>query len=280
MVREHSAFLKRQRLYEVRFQKLFFRYLRLVYYTAANTIENVGVDAYMKQILARQHKTELDSIYRRLYTKVTLDEAAIQEMLLEGAEMAKKDLIDDISSAFPFTGGAKINIFRQLLKEYLTIRIGQRITEVTQSTVKFVAEAIEKGIAEGLGNSQIAKLLREKTDFNKNRALVIARTETVTASNQGKFMSALSANLVYEKRWIPTNQPGRTRRSHLAMLNTPFIDLDEPFLVPSPKLGGGVEVARYPGDESLSAGNSVNCRCSIGFRVKRDKEGNPLRRIF
>lgn len=277
-IRQHRAFLQRQNRYEKKWAKIFFRYFNKVYKTAAHIIENEGVESYLSKILQYQNENELQSIYRKLYDEVTINEAIIEKRLLMGLESTQKDIIDDLIQAFPYKGGADIQIFRQLLKEYLIVRIGTRITQVTASTVKFISEAIQQGINEGLGALQIARLIREKTDFNRNRSLMVARTETVTGSNQGKYMSALSSDLVYEKRWIPTNQPGRTRETHLAMLNTPFIDMDAPFLVPGPK--GGFETARYPGDESLSAANTVNCRCSIGFRVKRDAEGNPIRRIF
>ena len=276
--RQHNAFLRRQRSYELKYTPLFYNYFKLVYNTAATSIEKGGVNAYLAQILQRQHKSELESIYRRLYMDVTISEAKTELRLLNGQESSQKDIVDDIVQAFPYRDGAEIKLFRELLEEYLPIRILTRITQVNETTVRHISQIIEKGISEGLGGLQVAALIRKQTDFNQNRALLVARTETVTASNQGKFMTANSSNLVMEKRWIPTNQPGRTRESHLAMLNSPFIDLDQPFFIANSK--GGVEVARYPGDETLSAENTCNCRCSIGFRVKRDENGNPLRKTF
>ena len=278
--RQHNAFLRRQTAYERRYTPQFYNYFKLVYDTAATMIEKGGVNAYLSQIENRQHTAELNAIYRRLYDQVTIDEARIELRLLSGTKSSKmvtKDLIDDIVGTFPFRDGATIRLFRQLLNDYLEIRIATRITLVTETTVKHVARVIEIGIAEGLGALSIAKLLREQTDFNRNRSLLVARTETVTGANQGKFMAAQSSTLVMEKRWIPTNQPGRTRPSHLAMLNSPFIDMDQPFFIANSK--GGVETARYPGDESLSAENTCNCRCSIGFRVKRDENGDPIRKM-
>ena len=276
--KQHQAFLQRQKVYEERYRVPFFRYLQGVYERAATVIIDSGLEVYYQRSQDILNEAQLQAIYIRLYNDVTIQEARIQFRQFNEAESAQKDLIDDIVEQFPYQGGATIRLFRRLLNEYLVVRIGTRITEVTATTVKDIAAVIERGISDGLGGREIAALLRQQTDLNRVRSLMIARTETVTASNQGKFMSANSSDLVYEKRWIPANQPGRTRPTHLAMLNSPFIDLDQLFFIG--KRNGGVETARFPGDESLSAENTVNCRCSLGFRVKRDRNGNPMRKTF
>lgn len=46
-------------------------------------------------------------------------------------------------------------------------------------------------------------------------------------------------------------------------------EFNKPFFV------GGEEI-EYPGAPNASAGNVINCRCTIGFTAKRDKQGNLI----
>lgn len=268
------AFLRRQERNERRYYTQFYAWLRLVYDTAATTIEKQGVDGYMAMIEGRLHVAQLRAIYEQLYKTMTVDEARIEFELLNGTK-ATKDIIDDLAEGFPFREGGLVNIWRQVLNEFIQVRIGTRIKNVTATTIKYVIRIIEAGINEGLGGREVAQQLRDQNEFNANRALAIARTETVHASNQGKYLAAKSSPLLMEKRWIPTRDH-RTRESHLEMYDSDFIELDSDFVLDGPD---GAEAGLYPTATTFSASNSVNCRCALGFRVVRDADGNPVRRL-
>jgi hypothetical protein len=275
-ISDHMQFMKRQQLHEEKYLPFIFRYLSLVYNLAADTIEKNGTDYYFKNINDLLREKDLERIYIKLYIDITLDEARIQDGLFDIPKMMQKDIIDDFASLLPFSDKNDFAVWRQLLNEYIRTRIGLRIVQVTQTTIKFVQKVISDSIAAGDGALVTARKLREKTDFNKNRSLAIARTETVTAMNQGKYIAALSSKFEMEKRWIPANDK-RTRHSHIEFLNSGFIDLDSYFSVST--RSGGEDSARYPGDESLSAENAINCRCSISFRLKRNSSGNVITKI-
>lgn len=222
--------------------------------------------------------SQLDNIYRKLYNRATIQEARIS-WRLQDPDNDQKDIIDMLASLFAgdadIADGAPIRLWRQLLNDYLSVRIAGRISEVEQNTKKRIATLIERGIAEGLGAGPLARSIRDDKDFNRNRSLAVARTETVTALNQGKYLAAQSSPYVMEKKWSPTID-ARTRLSHADMIDRPFIALDQPFYLANAK--GALEEAQYPGAPTLSASNVVNCRCSLITKAKVGSNGRPIRK--
>lgn len=269
--RQHSEFLRRQKVYENKYKKQFYSYLQSVNNSAATAYDN-GTQDYDIQ------HNKLQAIYERLYKDVTITEAEIQwYQFNDPALKQQKDLIDVFAGIFsPNTNDVPITLWRSLLNEFLTVRIAGRIAEVEQTTRKRIASLIEKGILEGLGAREVARSIRKDTQFNRNRSLTIARTETVTSANQGRYMSALSSPYVKKKAWLPFADK-RTRPTHLAMLDVPFVDMDQLFWLQNIKTGA-LESALYPCDSSLSAGNSINCRCLVVFENKKDENGRLIRK--
>lgn len=267
---QHRDFLKRQKVYENKYKKQYYAYLQSVNNSAAKAyIEGGNYDI--------QH-SKLQSIYERLYKDVTINEAEIQWYQFNDPTVKQqKDLIDVFAGIFsPTNNDVPITLWRSLLNEFLTVRIAGRIYEVEQTTRKRIASLIEKGIYEGLGAREVARSIRDDKDFNKNRSLTIARTETVTSANQGRYMSALSSPYVKKKSWLAFADK-RTRPTHLAMLDVPFVDMDQLFWLQNLKTGA-LESARYPCDSSLSAGNVCNCRCLVVFTNKKDANGRLIRK--
>lgn len=105
-----------------------------------------------------------------------------------------------------------------------------------------------------------------------NRAITIARTETLRAANLGQELGIRQAqmegafgNLEVRRFWIDTND-SRTRPDHreVPKLNRNGVGLDEPFRYP-----GGRFIAR-PGDpNAASADMVINCRCTVAHRLFR-----------
>lgn len=268
---QHRNFIKRQKVYENKYKKQYYSYLASVNNSAATAYANGSMTYDI-------HHNKLESIYRKLYTDITINEATIQWHQFDDPQAKQqKDLIDVFASVFaPNNNDVPITLWRSLLNEFLTVRIAGRIAEVEQTTRKRIASLIEKGISDGLGAREVAKSIRDDKQFNKNRSLTIARTETVTSANQGRYMSALSSPYVKKKSWLPFADK-RTRPTHLAMLDVPFVDMDQLFFLQNLKTGA-LESARYPCDSSLSAGNSINCRCLIVFVNKKDANGKLIRK--
>lgn len=108
--------------------------------------------------------------------------------------------------------------------------------------------------------------------YVKYRSELIARTETtrtVNAANEEAFAQTLEQTGIddnwVERTWQSTRDT-RTRDSHRNMqvrvvrgMNTPFVT-------------GAGNSARYPGDSSLPASDSIQCRCVTTHRILRAEE--------
>ena len=139
--------------------------------------------------------------------------------------------------------------------------------EINQTTKKQLLEKMRKALAEsidegeGLENTK-ARLQKASLEaFNELsdvRAYLIARTETGASVNLGQ-MATYEATGIEQKEWIATLDD-RTRESHLQM-DGKIMPMNETFEVQNTE--GGVDNMLYPSDPNGSAGNVVNCRCSL-----------------
>lgn len=161
----------------------------------------------------------------------------------------------------------------QMIIDYLTRDNLSTVAGISDVTRSHILSVIEEGERQGLGPRQIAALLTsdELTAF---RALRIVRTELAKAINFGQLLAQASSPFQSEKTWVAILDD-RTRHTH-ELMNGVTVDASDLFYVP--RLDGGVEEATGPGDPSLSAGNLINCRCTLIYRAKRNPQGRLLRK--
>lgn len=160
--------------------------------------------------------------------------------------------------------------WRKLMSLFYETDGGSRITKVTETTKEKVMQVISD--SQDLPISQQADYIvaqLDDPDFNRNRALVIARTETTTASNRGAFLGSQSSDYQTAKSWLSILDMN-TRPAHVAA-NGQVVDLDDVFIV-------GGEPLLYPGDISGSAANIIQCRCCVCIVPMADDSGLPLRK--
>ena len=152
--------------------------------------------------------------------------------------------------------------------------------EITDTTKKQIEAFIKKSIEENYTIQETIKLLRtagENGQITKYRAEMIARTETGRSANIGSMVGASATGLVTVKEWIAARD-ARTRRVppdafdhyHLDGTKIPF---DEKFNVKTKN--GGFEQMLHPCDSSGSAGDVINCRCTLGYEAVRGEDGKP-----
>jgi uncharacterized protein with gpF-like domain len=159
-----------------------------------------------------------------------------------------------------------------------TMTFAQPINATTESVI---SEVIQQGIKEGWSIDTMQGHLQEvfqqwmsgdvppedlewyAARVPNYRAEMIARTETIRASNAGTMELANSWGVVERKEWLATGDD-RTRDAHMEAWETYSeggsigpIPMDEPFVVDG-------EEMMYPGDASMGAspGNFINCRCT------------------
>jgi uncharacterized protein with gpF-like domain len=133
-----------------------------------------------------------------------------------------------------------------------------------------IAVAIAEGAGLGEGIPELAKRVNKilsvtETERWPNRAVVVARTETLGAMNAGRSdaFDAVATDLggEFEQMWLATDDE-RTRPSHRAA-DGQRVPLGTPFLIgadPAMSLAG-VHLMR-PGDPTGPAHEVIQCRCT------------------
>lgn len=190
----------------------------------------------------------VNAVLSDLYTVVGV---AFAQAEYDGLTSTKSLQVKRLPGADLLTGWA------QRLRRFFTTEAAPRARGIQQTTGDIIKDTLNQARLDGLSIPDAAKLLREKiSTLSQARAVVIARTEIVSASNLASLMGAQATGLKLNMKWLST--PGsRTRASHRAA-NGQVVPLGGTFTV------GGYP-ARYPGDPLLPAAESIQCRCSQSY---------------
>lgn len=203
--------------------------------------------------LVQVDKKPLENLFEQLYTNV-------------GSKFAQDAWKENKPKADEFEPVDKWTMY---MRSYVRQRLGDRITSIAENTALqaklIIREAAEQALNDGLGTAELARIIRdalntEMIPMNTWRALRIARTEVVGASNRGSYVGAKELGVPMNKIWIAT-MDNRTRDTHAAV-NGQTVDMSAPFNV------GGVPM-ECPGDPDGLPEDIINCRCTLAYEVKR-----------
>lgn len=147
--------------------------------------------------------------------------------------------------------------------EYLNAA-GNRLKNMPDELYGLIVAEVERGIRDGLALERVRDeiqviLTASGTDRWPNRAMTVARTETIGAVNAGVFRGAVleaerRGDPAPFKQWIATDDK-RTRPTHEAA------DQQRTLLLESFVVGGAR--LQFPGDPRGPANEVINCRCSL-----------------
>jgi hypothetical protein len=145
---------------------------------------------------------------------------------------------------------------------YIGEQVGaQRVTLVAgtakDTLIKITQQAMRDPQFMSLGDKEKARILRSQFDkYSDYQARRLVRTESTNAANFATMQSASDLFPAQEmnKVWI-TAIDGRERPAHHSA-NRQTVQFIKPFIV-------GGESLMHPGDSNGSAGNVINCRCSV-----------------
>lgn len=132
------------------------------------------------------------------------------------------------------------------------------------------------GFQQGESIPKLAARVRSAAGLSQRRALAVARTEVVAASNAGSYATAQVSGLEMSKVWLATEDE-RTRPTHRTA-DGQVRPLAEPFTV-------GISSLQFPGDPSGVPEETRNCRCTLTYEipdaaVPAEPEPNPLVDLF
>ena len=208
-------------------------------------------------------------------------EAVLVGLWTASAQATGAGLIDEFR-AYGFdhmeTKQDEETLFERIVQEFLERFGASKVTQIVSATRDQLFRIVQQGQREGLGITQIAKLMRDQvSELSRLRAHVIARTETHTSSMYAAQQVARTSRRPLMKEWVSA-EDSRTRDfgegdgvvdefSHRAM-NGVRVNMSEPYMVPTKY--GTREPLMFPGDPSGSPGNTIMCRCVETYHRQED----------
>lgn len=287
-LRFHRAFSRQQQQYEKAAAKALYPVLKDQIKQFLNAARDypTGME---RQAVNEISPNKLAKVYKRIAIRVGTGYAKITEAEMTAEESGQKSFYGQ-----PQRGLGHImevdwnaNLYetkanqpgdREMIDAYLRLFGARKVTGITETTRKWIAEQIVKGQKAGLTFDQVAKGLIT-SDIPAMRALRIARTETVAMMNLGRYLAANKSNFEKEKIWISSHddrvRPGVNSEDSL-------FDHHDSSIKVATKLNMLFRVSgeylMFPGDSShgASAGNVISCRCSFALRTKRDENGRMI----
>jgi len=156
-------------------------------------------------------------------------------------------------------------LFDKWVKDH-GLELAKELNETTYAELrKALDKVLAQGIMEGESIDDLAARLQIACDgvydnMSGYRAEMIARTETIRSVNYGAAETYKEEG-VKQKEWLasPGGDAADVRPDHQIGVGygEPYVvDIDKAFDI------GGEEL-EYPGDPAGSAGNTINCRCTI-----------------
>lgn len=155
----------------------------------------------------------------------------------------------------------------ELINAYFSgdiLNYSEGITDTTRDLIKVVLSvAYEEGRAL---DWIVEQLVKESYDLTRNRSRLIARTETVTATNQAAYFASAKTGLLMKKVWLSAGD-ARVRIDH-QLVNGSRIDMEDYFHVGDSRMllpGARVQQNGLP----TPAKECCNCRCVVLYEPQR-----------
>lgn len=156
----------------------------------------------------------------------------------------------------------KDNQVEAATRDWATKYAGEKVVSIVGTASDKFKRIITEGTIAGWSNDKIAREIeRQFRGGSAYDSMRIARTETHGAAMAGSDIGARATGLEMQKQWLSAGAfDGRTRAAHLEA-DGQTVPMAGAFLV-------GGERLSFPGDPSGSAGNVIQCRCTVLYIPK------------
>ena len=179
--------------------------------------------------------------------------------LKDGAEMAAEQV-----------GNASF-VFNPLDKDFLGY-MEMRVAKIPSGMVTTIKDQLREAITEGITLGETVNELAERVkgiyNVASSRALTIARTESASSINAGRFIQ-LEKEGVKKHEWV-TALDEAVRDSHKALEGS-VAEIGEEFEFRGKGGFSGGSGLRYPGDMNAEPGEVINCRCTTVAVIKTEE---------
>lgn len=148
------------------------------------------------------------------------------------------------------------------------LNFSEGITDTTRDLIRVIMQI---SVEEGRDYDWIVEQLTTASeDIQASRARLIARTETVTASNQAAYFAAAKTGLLMKKEWLSAGD-NRVRPDH-QLVNGSKVAMEDYFTVGTSKML--IPGARVQENGLQTPANEVcNCRCVALYEAVRNAQG-------
>lgn len=156
-----------------------------------------------------------------------------------------------------------VDFWEDIVRGFLQNEFVTKVKGIDDTTKQAIRTYLQSAVEEGMSVQKVAELIAEGVipNMNRARAIRIARTEVIGASNAGSLAGARSMQIKgLKKKWLVALD-GRERPEHAAVSAATAvdpIDIDDLFNV-------GGDMLEYPGDPRGSTEMVINCRCAVGY---------------
>lgn len=160
---------------------------------------------------------------------------------------------------------------RRAVVDFIQDHAADYVSKINETTRERLAVEIEDAINAGQNTiAEITAVIDAVFDGRRKNSETIARTETAPAWNFASLEGWEQSGVVAEKEWL-TAHDDAVRDIHAAA-DGQVVPLALAFTV-------GEEALRFPGDPDGSAGNIINCRCTMVPRLSKvsGEEAMPKR---
>ncbi len=224
--------------------------------------------------------------YERIYTvkfKAALHEQIIQQAYHGhiNAEPIHRVLLDLYKTVgMLWAHATQVNIKRQQVKSRQPMGFNERIVElmkqyygidllndaetITDYTREVIQRILSDAALSGASINEMVRAMEANSELSTMRATRIARTETVTAANGAAVINATELGVPMNKKWLSIHDK-RTRHAHV-LADGEQVGLSDAFSVGG-EMMSQPGVREQPNGLPVSAGNVVNCRCTVAFEV-------------
>jgi hypothetical protein len=219
-------------------------------------LNNISLSNYQILVYSNITEDKIKEMFVDIYTTVGYD---YNKRIKKEIERTTKNVLFSDS-------------FLQDILVFLSGEGGAKIVSVRGTLIEDIIKAIENKIKDDTSlialQNAIYEIVQRSQQFYKWQALRIARTETTFASAYAAMRAASQSNFEMTKEWVAAKDD-RTRKDH-RLENGQIVDFNDPFI-----MNDGSQL-QYPGDPKGTASQVINCRCTIAFKAKKDKDGNII----
>ena len=191
----------------------------------------------------------------------------VKRLIRMTVEEAGEAALADIGSEIAF------KLLTERVQQFIAYKGTKAITRIDETTRGMLSETLREGIAANETLGELRARIEEVFDERRDNALTIARTETAGAFNFGAVEGWDQSGVVESKEWLTAGDE-LVREAHQEAEGQ-VVALDDTFTVDGEQL-------EFPGDPNGSAGNVINCRCTVlpvvGNRSSRVPEAVQSRR--